>query len=562
MRFTTTDQFDALIVGSGATGGWAAKKLTEAGLSVAVIEAGRTLDPATDFTEHKLPFDTPLRNSMLARARREAQPIQKHCYQCDELTSHLFIDDTEHPYTTPADRPFYWIRGRHVGGKSITWARQSYRLSDYDFKAASRDGYGADWPLSYADLAPYYDEVEEFVGISGMEEGLPQLPDSRFLPPMHLSCGEWLLRNAIREKFGRTLTIGRVAILTRAHQGRAACHYCGPCSRGCSTGSYYSSPSSTLPAAEATGRLTLLNNKLVSHVTVDENGKARGVWCVDRLTRNHSEVRGRVIVLCASTLESTRILLNSTSPHWPEGLGNSSGVLGHYLMDHIQGGRASGTLPMLAGVPDSRGNRPNGIYIPRFRNLEERHPGFLRGYGFQGGAQDIGWGHANFLPGFGAGFKQAVKETSPWFINLVGFGECLPYRDNFCRIDGTRVDNWGIPVLHIDAHYRDNERAMIEDMSVTAAEMLEAAGAENVRAYAGITVPGLAIHEVGTARMGDDPKTSYLNRWNQSHEVANVFVTDGSCYPSSACQNPTLTLMALTARACDFLIEQRRQGSL
>ncbi len=557
-----TDEFDVVIVGSGATGGWAAKKLAQAGMRVAVIEAGRKLDPAVDFTEHKQPFDTPLRNIMLPRERREAQPIQAKCYQCDELTSHLFIDDTEHPYTTPAERPFYWIRGRHVGGKSITWARQSYRLSDYDFKAAGRDGFGADWPFSYADLAPYYDEVEDFVGISGMEEGLPQLPDSRFLPPMHLSCGEWLLRHAIKEKFGRTLTIGRVAILTKSHQGRAACHYCGPCSRGCSTGSYYSSPASTLPAAEATGRLTLLDNRVVSHITVDDSGQASGVWCVDRLTRNHSEVKGKIVVLCASTLESTRILLNSKSDRWPEGLGNRSGVLGHYLMDHVMGGGATGNLPMLSGARDTRGNRPNGLYIARFRNLEERHSRFLRGYGFQGQSKDLGWAHAHFLPGFGAGFKEAVKQPSPWYVRLVGFGECLPYYENHCRIDGGRVDNWGIPVLHIDAAFRDNERAMVDDMADTAAEMLEAAGAQNIQPHSQISVPGLGIHEVGTARMGDDPQTSFLNQWNQSHEVKNLFVTDGSCYPSSACQNPTLTLMALTARACDYIIEQRARGAL
>ncbi len=557
-----TEPFDAVVVGSGATGGWAAKKLTEAGMRVAVVEGGRKLQPEVDFTEHKLPFDTPLRNTMLPRARREAQPIQRLCGQCDELTSHLFVDDREHPYTTPADRPFHWIRSKHVGGKSITWGRQSYRLSDYDFKAASRDGYGVDWPISYADLAPYYDEVEAFVGISGMEEGLPQLPDSRFLPPMHLSCGEWLLRNTVKEKFSRTLTIGRVAILTQNHQGRAACHYCGPCGRGCTTGSYYSSPASTLPAAAATGRLTLLDNKLVSHITLDEAGKARGVWCVDRLSRNHSEVKGRIVLLCASTLESTRILLNSRSADWPAGLGNRSGVLGHYLMDHVFEGGASGVLPMLKGIPDPRGNRPNGFYIARFRNLQQRHPRFLRGYGFQGAAHSAGWGHAHSIPGFGATFKEAVKNTPPWYIGMTGFGECLAYEDNFCRIDDTRVDNWGIPVLHIDATFRDNERAMYQDMIDTATEMLEAVGAENIEQHRRMSTPGLAIHEVGTARMGNDPSSSFLNQWNQSHEVKNVFVTDGACYPSAACQNPTLTLMALTARACDYIVEQRRRGEI
>ncbi len=554
--------FDAVIVGSGATGGWAAKHLTEAGFKVAVIEAGRTLNPAEDFTEHKQPYDFPLRNTMLPKATREQQKVQRLCYQCDEMTSHLFINDTEHPYTTPADRPFHWIRGRHVGGKSITWARQSYRLSDYDLKAASRDGFGADWPFSYKDLAPYYDLVENFVGVSGMEENLPQLPDSRFLPPMNLSCGEWLLRDKVREKFGRTVTIGRVAILTKALNGRPACHYCGPCSRGCTTGSYYSSPASTLPAAMATGRLTLLDNKVVSHVTVDESGRAKGVWCVDRLTRNHSEIRGKIVLMNASALESTRILLNSRSQRWPDGIGNTSGVLGHYLMDHVTGGGASGTLPMLDGVRDTRGNRPNGFYIPRFRNISDKHPKFLRGYGFQGSSHEVGWGHAHFLPGFGADFKKAVKAPSPWFVSMGGFGECLPRYENHCRIDDTRVDNWGIPVLHIDAVYGDNEQAMVDDMAATAAEMLEAVGAENIRPRNNISAPGLAIHEVGTARMGDDPKTSYLNAYNQSHGVKNLFVTDGACYPSSACQNPTLTLMAITARACDYIVEQRRLGEI
>ncbi len=558
----STKVFDAVVVGSGATGGWTAKKLTEAGFEVAVIEAGRKLDPSVDYTEHKQPYDFPLRNTMLPKATRDDQPVQRTCYQCDEMTNHLFINDREHPYTTPADHPFLWIRGRHVGGKSITWARQSYRLSDYDFKAASRDGFGVDWPIAYADLAPYYDEVERFVGISGMEENLPQLPDSRFLPPMQLSCGEWMLRNKVKEKFGRTVTIGRVAILTQALNGRPACHYCGPCSRGCTTGSYYSSPASTLPAAMATGRLTLMDNKVVSHLTVNDKGLAKGVWCVDRLTRQQSEIQGKVIVMNASALESTRILLNSKSSKWPEGMGNTSGVLGHYLMDHIMGGGASGTLPVLNGVKDSRGNRPNGIYIPRFRNIDQKDPGFLRGYGFQGASHEIGWGHANFLPGFGAEFKKAVKAGSPWYISIGGFGECLGRFENHCRIDSNRVDNWGIPVLHIDSVHGDNERAMVDDMAATAAEMLEAAGAENVSSRANIAPPGLAIHEVGTARMGSDPKTSFLNAWNQSHEVKNLFVTDGACYPSSACQNPTLTLMALTARACDYIIERRKRGEI
>ena len=557
------EAYDAIVVGSGATGGWVAMQLTQAGLRVAVLEAGRALNPAEDYTEHKRPFDMPLRGSRYGpRATQDEQPIQKECYQCDEYTHHLFIKDTEHPYTTPADRPFRWIRGRHVGGKSIMWARQTYRLSHYDMKAASRDGFGVDWPVTYEEIAPYYDRVEEFVGVSGHPEGLPQLPDGRFLPPMKLTCGEWLLRHAVKREFGRTLTIGRVAILTRDHQGRPKCHYCGPCSRGCTTGSYYSSPASTLPAAEKTGRMTILPDAVVSHVLVDDRGRSRGVYYVDRITRAHREVAGRVVVLCASTLESTRIMLNSRSSAHPAGIANSSGVLGHYLMDHVMGGGASGTLPVLKGVADTRGNRPNGVYIARFRNLETKEKDFIRGYGFQGSSEESRWGHAYATPGFGAGFKKSVKENRPWTVHLGGFGESLGHFENFAELDKNVVDAWGIPVLHISMAFGDNERKMVEDMRNTAAEMLESVGAENINSWANVSPPGLAIHEVGTARMGTDPKSSVLNRWQQAHDIPNLFVMDGSCYPSSACQNPTITLMALASRACDYLVEQIKTGNL
>ena len=556
-----TDSYDAIIVGSGATGGWVAKELTEAGLTVAVLEAGRTLDPDVDFTEHKRPFDMPFRGRRLGtQASQDRQPMQTLCYQCDEYTNHLFVDDLENPYTTPADRPFGWIRGRHVGGRSIMWARQTYRLSDHDLKAASKDGFGVDWPLSYADLAPYYDRVEEFIGVSGQAERLEQLPDGKFLPPMHLTCGEHLLRTAVKQRFGRTLTIGRCAILTRDHNGRPECHYCGPCSRGCITGSYYSSPASSLPAAEATGRMTLIPNAIASHVTVNEAGKAKGVYYVDRVTRNHREIDATIVILCASTLESTRIMLNSTSNRYPNGIANSSEVLGHYLMDHVNGGGATGYLPMLKGVEDTRGNRPNGFYIVRFRNINDRHPDFLRGYGYQGSAQEVKWGHAMNVPGFGASFKQSVRENRPWQISMGGFGEHLPQYENFCELDKNRVDGWGIPILHISAAYGDNERRMVQDMGEQAAEMLEAAGAEDITIRTEPAMPGLGIHEVGTARMGDDPKTSVLNQYEQAHDISNLFVMDGSCYPSSACQNPTVTFMALASRSCDYLVEEYRAG--
>ena len=558
-----TEAFDAVVVGSGASGGWVAKELTEAGLRVAVLEAGRRLDPAVDYTEHKHPYDMPLRGRRLARRELVAeQPVQSSCYQCDEYTNHLFVKDTELPYTTPSDKPFRWIRGRHVGGKSITWARQTYRLSDYDFKAARRDGFGEEWPLDYAELAPYYERVERFIGISGQAEGLPQLPDGVFLPPMALTCGEQLARKALKEKLGRTLTIGRAAILTAPLQGRPACHYCGPCSRGCSTGSYYSSPHSSLPAAAATGRLTLISDAVVSHIETGDDGRCRSVAYLDRRTRAQREVFARTVVMCASTLESTRIMLNSRSQRHPLGIANSSGALGHYLMDHVTGGGGQGTLPVLKGVPDTRGNRPNGIYVPRFLNLEDRHPDFLRGYGFQGGANLEKWGHAFALPGFGAAFKKRVREERPWELTFGGFAECLPRFENHVRLDAQVVDAWGIPVLHIDCAFGDNERKLVKSMSESAEEMLRATGAEGIKSWADISTPGLAIHEVGTARMGNDSKTSVVNRWQQAHDVPNLFVMDGGVYPSSACQNPTITIMALAARACDHLVEEFKRGNL
>jgi choline dehydrogenase-like flavoprotein len=555
------DTVDAIIVGSGATGGWVARQLTEAGLKVAVLEAGRKLNPAVDYHEHKIPPDMPFRGRRLGtRVSQEEQLIQKLCYQCDEYTNHLFVKDTELPYTTPADRTFTWIRGRHVGGKSIMWARQSYRLSDYDLKAASRDGFGVDWPISYAELAPYYDRVEQFIGVSGQAEGLPQLPDGQFLPPMQLTCGEQLLKKAIKEKLGRTLTIGRTAVLTKDLNGRPKCHYCGPCSRGCTTGSYYSSPASTLPAAAATGRLTLIPDAVVSHVIVGDDGKCAGVYYVDRLSRQHREVRSKLVILCASTLESTRIMLNSKSAAHPGGIANSSGVLGHYLMDHVMCEETTGVLPVLKGIPDSRGNRPNGIYIPRFRNIATKHPDFIRGYGFQGSADYIKWGHAYAMQGFGASFKKSIRESRPWQMTLGGFGECLARYENFCELDKNVVDAWGIPVLHISMAYGDNERRMCNDIVDTAVEMLEAVGAEDIQRAREMSTPGLAIHEVGTARMGNDPKTAVLNKWQQAHDVSNLFVMDGSCYPSSACQNPTVTMMALAARSCDYLIEELKSS--
>lgn len=563
--------YDAVIVGSGATGGWAAKELTQKGLKVVVLEAGRKLDPLKEYNEHTWPYELKFRGFGDRRDLERTQPIQSKCYACNEYGRQFFVNDLENPYTTPPDKPFYWIRSRQVGGRSIPWGRQTYRLSDYDFKAASHDEYGDDWPISYEDLARYYDKVEEFIGISGSYENLPQLPDSKFLPPMKLTCGELRIKRAI-EKLGdphRRLIIGRCAILTKPiHQGTAdarhACHYCGHCDRGCTTASYYSSPSSTLPAAERTGRMKLITNAVVSHIVVDKNtGKATGVHYVDSVTRNHREAHGKVVVLCAGTLETTRIMLNSTSSNNPNGIANRSGVLGHYLMDHVGGGSAAGSLPMLDAKTLERDGRANGIYIARFRNLTTKHPRFIRGYGFQGGSSQSLYEHSKWTDGFGPDFKKAVRENHAWGANLTGFGESLARRENHVRLDKDVIDAWGIPVLHIEATFGDNERNMVRDMGETAAEMLDAAGAKDIRvSYGPTSTPGILIHEVGTARMGNDPKTSILNKFNQAHDVKNLFVTDGACFVSSGNQNPTLTMMAITARACDYIVEELRADRL
>lgn len=554
--------YDCIVVGSGAAGGWAAKELTEKGLDVLVLEAGPALDPAKDFNEHTWPYELP-HHGHLSREQLRKQPVQTLCDACDEYTGHLYVNDLENPYTTPKGKPFLWIRGRHVGGKTIMWGRQCYRLSDYDFKAASHDGYGQDWPIRLKDLSPYYEKVERHIGISGEPLNLPQLPDSSFLPPMRMTCGEQLMKKASK-KLGRVLTIGRTAVLTRPHGGRAPCHYCGYCGRGCHSGSYFSSPSSTLPEAAKTGRMTLQTNAVVRHLVVDESRmKVKGVRYIDRITKKSQEVYGKVIVLGASTLESTRILLNTVSPRFPDGLGNSSGALGHYLMDHIYGVGVSGYFPQLRSVPVTPDDgRPNGIYIPRAQNLTQKHPKFIRGYGFQGGS---GRGrfphHAMILPGFGAGFKKSVREDHPVSVVLGGFGESLPRYENFVEIDKNVEDAWGVPVLRVHSRYGDNERAMGADILESAKEIVTEAGGEITQTDSALGAPGLGIHECGTTRMGDDPKTSVLNAFNQSHDVKNLFVMDGGSFVSQGCVNPTLTIMALTVRACDYLAEEYRGGN-
>jgi choline dehydrogenase-like flavoprotein len=556
-------RFDVLVVGSGASGGWAAKRLSEAGLDVALVDAGRPLGLEA-FAEHKPVFELRYRDrapELIRRTRRR----QKDCYACTEYNYDWFCNDLEEPYTTPEGKPFSWQgRLRVTGGRTNVWGRQSYRLSDLDLKAASYDGYGEDWPLGYDDLAPYYDLVEDYVGITGLPEGVYELPDGRFHPPMGLTCAEVLLRSRVREKLGWTVTLGRSANITKPINGRSACHYCGPCERGCVTRSYFNAAFTTVADALKTGRCTHVPNAMVYKVLMDpDRHRAKGLLYIDRNTREAKEVFGRVVVLCAQALESARILLNSKSEQAPAGLANSSGALGHYLMDHLWvAGGASGELPDLPGKPTLGGpQRPDGIYVIRFRNTKHgpRSKRFLRGYGFQGGGGvDFQWR----APGFGEAFKRALMDPVTT-LELSGFGECLPRWDNFVELDPEVVDIYGIPVLRIHMSWGDNEKAMVPDMAESAVEMLETAGARNIRPWSlPDREPGWGIHEVGVARMGKDPKTSVLSQYQQAHDVPNLFVMDGAGFTSSACQNPTLTIMALTVRSSDFLLEELKRGNL
>jgi len=464
------------------------------------------------------------------------------------------------------------VRARIVGGKTLHWGRLSWRFSDLDFKAASYDGFDADWPIDYKEIAPYYDKAEEWIGVSGNRDGLWWQPDGNYLPPMALTCGDQILKSATK-KLGWNLIQPRVAMLTQVRDqhrkyGRAQCHYCGSCGNGCSVGAMFNSLSSTLPAAAATGKMTLRPNSVVRHITVDPNtGKAKGVALVDRLTRQELEFTARVVIVAASTLESTRLLLNSTSDQHPKGLGNSSGVLGHYLVDHFGGTGASGYLPMLAGrdtVNDD--GKSSGIFVPRFRNLDAKtkHPRFLRGYGFEGGSSIGAFpGNARRTPGFGADFKKTVRR---WYVAPVGLttrANMLSRFENYVEIDPDGVvDAWGIPALRVHIQHSENEREMARDAAESATEILRQAGAVDIRTQNVMTSPGRIIHELGTARMGSDPQTSVLNKYNQTHDVKNVFVTDGAAFVGAANQNPTLTILALTIRACEYMTEEIKRGNI
>jgi choline dehydrogenase-like flavoprotein len=553
--------FDVVVVGSGASGGWACKRLTEAGLQVALVDAGRIIGDK-DYNEHVPDFELKYRNRAPEVVRR-TRPIQQ--YFCNEFNYHWFANDFEEPYTVSEGMPFLWTgRLRVVGGRTNVWGRQSYRLSDLDFKAASHDGFGEDWPISYRDLAPYYDEVEEYVGITGMLEGLPELPDGKFQPPMGLSCAETRFRKRVKEKLGWTVTLGRSANITKPTNGRAPCHYCGYCDRGCVTHSYFNSTFTTVADAKNTGRLTHIPNAMVYKVLMDgDRNRATGVLYINRVTHEPAEVHGRIVILAAQSLESVRVLLNSANRQYPNGLANSSGVLGHYLMDHVWvGGGATGEFDDMPPerMTMSSPNRPDGMYVIRFRNtFQSKSKKFLRGYGYQGG----GGPNFNFAaPGFGEVYKRNVLDPVTT-VGLGGFGECLPMWENYVEINPEVNDIFGIPVLNIHMKYGENEMAMIQDMADSAGEMMEAAGAKKIQPY---TVfdrkPGHGIHEVGIARMGDDPKRSVLNQFQQTHDIKNLLVVDGSCFTSTACQNPTLTIMALAVRSCDHLLEEMKRGNV
>jgi choline dehydrogenase-like flavoprotein len=560
--------FDAIVVGSGMSGGWAAKELTERGLKTLVIERGRHVEHGADYLDARPPWA--LENfGMVPEAEvAEHYAVQSRCYAFSEATKQFWVKDSEHPYSVAEGKPFVWLRGYHLGGRSIMWGRQSYRMAPLDFESNARDGHGSDWPIRYEDLAPWYDHVETFAGISGSQEGLPQLPDGQFLPPMGMTDPEKDFKAKLEAAYPtRRLIIGRCAHLTEAmphHQelGRAPCQYRSICERGCSYGAYFSSLSATLPAARKTGNLRVVTDSIVHSVIYDpQTGRASGVRVIDAETKQGRTYEAKVVFLCASTIPTAQIMLNSKSETFPNGIANRSDAVGRYLMDHVNGMMGSGTYPGF-DTRYHRGRRPNGFYIPRYRNVTEAAEGYTRGFGFQGGVTRENWRRGAGQAGVGEQFKAGLRAPGPWRINLYGFGEMLPRPDNRVTLHPSKTDKWGIPQVHIDCELGDSERRMVAQVNADAKEMLELAGCRDIRVSGSHGDLGLGIHEMGTVHMGKDPAKSVLNQYNQAHDVPNLFVTDGACMASGGCQNPSLTYMAMSARGAHFAAEFLKQGRI
>lgn len=559
-KATVQNTYDAIVVGSGISGGWAAKELCEKGLKTLVLERGRNVEHIKDYkgTEKDI-WELTHRNKTTEEDKKNS-PIQSKCYAFDEVSKKFFVNDVENPYNQV--KPFDWIRGNHVGGRSLMWGRQSYRWSDIDFEANAKDGHGVDWPIRYKELAPWYSYVEKFAGINGSKDGLPQLPDGEFLPAMEMNCLEKHVAARIKESFAdRVMIIGRSANHTQRVGDRGPCQYRNKCHQGCPFGGYFSSNSATLPAAKATGNYTLRPDSIVLDVLYDKDKKrAIGVRILDAVTNKTEEYYAKVIFLNASTLGTAHILLHSVSDVFPNGFGNSSGQVGHNLMDHHYGVGAHGKYD---GFDEEYyyGRRPNGIYIPRFRNISEKtkRSDYVRGFGYQGGASR---GRPGSGDGIGAELKQQLTEPGSWGFGIGAWGEHLPYYENKVTLNKDKKDKWGLPTLDIDCEFRENEKTMRKDMMTSAAEILEKAGLKDIGTYDENLAPGFCIHEMGTARMGKDAKTSVLNGFNQMHDVKNVFISDGACMSSSACQNPSLTYMALTARAADHAVSELKKGNI
>jgi choline dehydrogenase-like flavoprotein len=560
--------FDAIVIGSGMSGGIAAKELCERGLKVLMLERGNDIDPGKDFNDMVMPWEYKNNNQVPEDEAAKDYAVQSQCYAFNETTKKFWVKDSDHPYSTPEGKPFTWIRGYHVGGRSIMWGRQSYRMSQMDFEANAKDGHGCDWPIRYDDLAPWYDHVEKFIGVAGSKEGLPQLPDGEFLPPWEMNDAEKQFKGVIESKFaGRKVIIGRNANLSVAqphHEalGRGSCQNRSICERGCSFGAMYSTLSSSLPAARNTGNLTLVTDAIVHSIIQDPTtGKATGVRVIDQRTKVGRTYEAKVIFLNASTIGSAQILLGSANAANPRGLANGSDQVGRNLMDHVYALSTAGILPK---GPNSyyKGRRPTGLYIPRYRNVTEEADGYVRGYGYQGGAMRMGGRPRAGEPAIGEELKAKGRKLGPWMIYISGFGEMLPNPENRVTLHETRKDKWGLPIPHIDCAMGPNEMTMTKQILADGRAMIEAAGGIVVSQAKEPGTPGLGIHEMGTVRMGRDPKTSVLNGFNQAHEVPNLFCTDGGAMASSGCQNPSLTYMALAARAAHHAVEFLKEGKI